>query len=73
MRSCIVGASGKLGKDMVQHALEQRKTLENDDLVHEAPRHRQPREPFGAGARGRLSAAPADAGRAQMLGARRHL
>ena len=37
MRVCIVGASGKLGRYMVQHALFMVAALENDELIHEAP------------------------------------
>jgi uncharacterized protein YbjT (DUF2867 family) len=48
-RVCIVGASGKLGRNMVQHALDRNRArridfalfmveaLQNDELVHEAP------------------------------------
>jgi uncharacterized protein YbjT (DUF2867 family) len=35
MRVCVVGASGKLGRYMVQHALD--RALQNDERVHEVP------------------------------------
>lgn len=47
MKVCIVGASGKLGRYMVQHALDLTRrvdfalfmvaALENDALIHQAP------------------------------------